>query len=59
MENLLPGKVSIILYVKTDRHRNRFSEQTGTAPNDAHQPKRRNELAEELAATSAGAMPDL
>ena len=37
MENLLPGKASIILNVKIDRHRS-------------------NELPEELAATSAGAM---
>ena len=45
--------------VKTDRYRNRFGTQTGTAPNDAQQAERCNEFAKKLPSTGAGVLRDL
>ena len=42
--------------VKTDRYRNRFGTQTGTAPDDAQQAERCNEFAKKLPATGAGVL---
>jgi hypothetical protein len=46
-------------YVKTDRHRNSFGAQTGTAPNHTEQPERCNEFAKELTATGAWVVREL
>ena len=45
--------------VKTNRYRNRLGTQTDTAPNDAEQSERRNELAKKLPATGARVLRDL
>ena len=46
-------------YVEANCHRNRFGAKTGTAANDAEEPKSRNKFAEELTASGPTMMRDL